>query len=83
MFCLFRAAPAAYGGSQARGELVLQLPAYTTATAMQDPSRVWDLQHRILNPLNDARDEPVSSGIIVRYVPLSHDENSVESVLLL
>ena len=42
-------------------ELELQLPAYTTATAMPDPSHVCDLhhsswQHRILNPLSEARD---------------------------
>ena len=50
----------------------LQLPAYTTATAMQDPSRLCDLHHssrqrRILNPLNEARDRTrnlmVPSGI--------------------
>ena len=40
---------------------VLQLPAYTTATAMRDPSRICDLhhssrQHWILNPLSKARD---------------------------
>ena len=42
----------------------LQLPAYTTATAtaMPDLSHVWDLhrssrQHRILNPLSEARDQ--------------------------
>ena len=40
----------------------LQLPAYTTATAMQDPSRICDLrqslrQRRILNPLSKARDQ--------------------------
>ena len=39
----------------------LQLPAYTTATAMQDPSRLCDLHHssqqrRILNPLSKGRD---------------------------
>jgi len=39
----------------------LQLPAYTTATATPDPSRVCDLHHssphsRILNPLSEARD---------------------------
>ena len=39
----------------------LQLPACTTATAVQDPSPVCDLyhsslQHRILNPLSEARD---------------------------
>ena len=39
----------------------LQLPAYTTATAMPDPSNVCDLhhssrQHWILNPLSEASD---------------------------
>ena len=42
-------------------ELELQLPAYTTATAMPDPSHICSLhhsswQHRILNPLTEARD---------------------------
>ena len=32
-FCLFRAAPAAYGSSQARGQIGTAMPAYTTATA--------------------------------------------------
>ena len=41
--------------------LELQLPAYTTATATGDASRVCDLdhssqQHRILNPVSQARD---------------------------
>ena len=40
----------------------LQLPTYTTATAMPDPSCVSDLHHssrqcQILNPLNKARDQ--------------------------
>ena len=39
----------------------LQLPAYTTATATWDPSRIRDLghssqQYQILNPLSEARD---------------------------
>ena len=43
-------------------ESELQLPAYSTATAMLDPSLICDLhhssrQHRILNPLSKARDE--------------------------
>ena len=43
-------------------ELELQLPAYATATAMWDPSHVFDLYHsslqrQILNPLSQARDE--------------------------
>ena len=42
-------------------ELELQMPAYTTATAMQDLSSVCDLhpsswQHPILNPLSEAGD---------------------------
>ena len=75
-FCLFRAAPAAHGSSQARGLTgavaagVHQQP-YTTATAMQDLSRVCDphhssRQHRILNPLSRARDE-TSSCILVGF----------------
>ena len=39
----------------------LQLPAYATGTAAQDPSQVFDVhqssrQHQILNPQNEARD---------------------------
>ena len=42
-------------------ESELQLLAYTTAIATQDPSRVCDLhhsswQHQILNPMSEARD---------------------------
>ena len=61
-FVLCRAATMAYGGSPARGQLELQLPAYTTATKTWDLSRVCDLHHnsqqcRILNPLSKARDQ--------------------------
>ena len=43
-------------------ESELQVPAYTTATAMPDPSLICDLypsiwQHWILNPLSEARDQ--------------------------
>ena len=43
-------------------ELKLSPPAYATATAMQDPSRVCDLhhnsqQHWILNSLSKAKDQ--------------------------
>ena len=43
-------------------ESELQLPAYTTATVMQDLSRIFDLyhssqQHRILNPLSEVTDQ--------------------------
>ena len=42
-------------------DLELQPPAYTTATATQDLSGIFNLhhssqQHRILNPLSGARD---------------------------
>ena len=54
-------------------ESELQLLAYTTATAMQDPSQVCDLQHssrqcQILDPLSEARDEPMSSWILVGFI---------------
>ena len=56
-FFLFRAAPMAYGSSQARGKI----RAVATATAMTDPSHVCDLCHssrhrRILSSLSEARD---------------------------
>ena len=41
-------------------ESELQLPAYTTATAIRDPSRVLyhsSQQHQILKPLSEARDQ--------------------------
>jgi len=60
---LFRATPIAYGISWARlgVDLELQLLAYATAIAVQDPSGVCDLHHSsgqcpILNPLSEARD---------------------------
>ena len=65
LFLLFRAAPAAYGGSQAGVESELQLPAYATATAIQDLSHVCDLhhssrQHLILNPPSEARNQSLN-----------------------
>ena len=46
-------------------ESELQLPAYATATAASDPSRVCDLCHssqqrQILNPLSKARDRTLN-----------------------
>ena len=49
----FRATLTAYGGSQARVKSELQLPAYTTATAMPDPSRVCDLHTPQLTAMLD------------------------------
>ena len=59
-FCLFRAAPTAYGSSQARGRI--GATAAATATATPDQSHVFTLHHgsqqrRFLNPLTKARDQ--------------------------
>ena len=60
-FLLFRAAPRHMEVPRLVVKSELQLPAYTTATATPDPSRVCDLhhssqKHQILNPLSKARD---------------------------
>ena len=60
-FRLFRAAPVAYGGSQARGPIRAIARPQATAIATPDPSRICDLHHssqqwQILNPLSEARD---------------------------
>ena len=56
-------------------ESELQLPAYTTVTAMPDPSCVCNLhhnswQHQILNPLSEVRPgiEPASSRMLLGFV---------------
>ena len=77
---LFEAKPTAYGSSQAKVKLELQLPAYTTATATWDLSHVCDPHHNsqqcwILNPLSRARDRTSSSWIIDSLL-LSHNRNS-------
>ena len=55
------------------GTSELQLWAYATATAMPDPSRTRDLHHSsrqrwILNPLSEARDWMVTSGMLDKFV---------------
>ena len=68
-------------------ELELQLPAYTTATAMQDQSCVCDLhhssrQHWILNPLSEARDQTCTLMVTSRVCNrLSHKRNSCMYIL--
>ena len=57
----FRATRMVYGSSQSRVESELQLPAYTTATAMWDWSLICNphyssWQHWIPDPLSKARD---------------------------
>ena len=45
IFCHFRAAPGAYGGSQARDPIGAGASAHIIATAMPDLSCVCDLHH--------------------------------------
>ena len=64
-------------------ELELQLLAYTTATAMWDPSCICDLylsswQSQILNSLSEARDQThilMDTSQVLN--PLSHDRKSI------
>ena len=62
-FFFFRAAPSAYGGSQARGRIgAVAAGLCHTATATPDLSHICDLHHsswqrQILNPLRKARDQ--------------------------
>ena len=70
-FNLFRAAPASYGSSQARGRIRAVAAACTTATP--GGSCISDVHHsspkcRIINPLSKSRIEPVSSWILVTFV---------------
>ena len=66
----------------------LQLQAYTTATAMPDPSHVCDLchsswHHQILNPLSKARDRThifMDTSKVLN--PLSCNQNSSGFLLL-
>ena len=74
-----------YRSSQTRVELELQLPAIATATAMQDLSRVCDLQHSswqrwIADPLSEARDQPSPHGYYLDVLLLSHDRTSQSSL---
>ena len=61
-FCLFRPHLRHMEVPRLGVQLELQLPAYATAIAKWDPSRICDLhqsswQHQILNPLSEARDQ--------------------------
>ena len=56
-------------------KLELQLQAYTTATAMPNPSRVCELHcssqpHQNSSPLSKAKIEPASSWILVGLITL-------------
>ena len=80
-FCLFRGHLWHMEVPRLGVESELQLPAYATATATQDPSHICNLyhssqQHQILNPLSEAR---YRTHILVDnrvYNPLSQNRNS-------
>ena len=86
MYCPFffflRATSAACRSPQPRGLIGTAAMGYTTATAVRDPSNICDLhwslqQHRILNPLSEAKDR---NGILMdtSWVLnlLNHNRNS-------
>ena len=60
--------------------------AYTTATATQDLSHIFDLHHssqqcRILNPLSEARDGTSSSRMLVEFVT-AEPQQELQQVIL-
>ena len=69
------------------GELELQQPAYTTATATRDLRHICDLHHsswqrQFLNPPSEARDRTwILRGTSQVLNPLSHNRNSTTSPL--
>ena len=84
-FLLFFFLAEACGISNARhqiGESELQLPGYSTATATWSLSYICNLhyssrQHRIINPLSEARDQiHILMDTSRVYNPLSHNGNS-------
>ena len=86
VFGFFRTAPEAYGSSQAGVTLELQLPAYTTATAMPALSHLCDLhrssgERQIFNPPSGARD--CSCVLVDTSLLLSHSGNSSRPFMLL
>ena len=68
-------------------ELELQLPAYTTATAMQDPSIICNLHHSsqqrwVLNPLSEARDWTCNLTFLVGLIS-AEPQWELQTLLLL
>ena len=75
VFCsfIFRASPWHMEVPRPGVQSELLLPATATATAVPDPSRVFDLHHsswqcQILNPLSEARDQTWTSWSLVGFV---------------
>ena len=54
----------------------LQLPGYITATAMPDPSYIFDLHHsshqrQVLNPLSKAMDQTHNLMVLVGFISVA------------
>ena len=87
LFFLFRAAPEAYGSSQAKGQIRAVAAAYTAATATPDLNHVCNLRHGsqqrwILNPLSKARDRTCTlMGSSWALTLLSHNGISIYHVV--
>ena len=83
-----RAASTAYGISQARCLMELQLLAYSIATATQDLSHFFNLQHslkqrQILNPTEWSQGlNPHPHGSQPGLLPLSHNGNSAMGIYI-
>ena len=72
-FFLFRAHLQHMKVPRLGGELELQLMAFATVTATQDPSHICDLhcsswQHQILNPLSGPGIKPTFSWILIGFI---------------
>ena len=82
---LFRAAPTAYGNSQAKGHIRAVAASLHHSPAIQDPNCVCDVHHsspKCLTHLPRARIKTASSGILVSFVTAEpQQEPSRRSVL--
>ena len=77
LFLLFRAAPSAYGGSQARGWIGTTAASLPQSHSNIDPSRVFDLHHISLQPTERGQgSNPQSHGSWWDLFPLYHNGNS-------
>ena len=71
-YFIFRAAPMAYGSSEASGQIGAKLPACATASATQDLRHVCDRHHTSwqcwnLGPLSEARDGTCNLWILAGF----------------
>ena len=86
-FSVFRAVPAAYGSSQARGESELQLPAYTTVVTVWDLSCICSPHHsswecRIPDHWARPGIEPTSSWILVGFISAAPQWELPKNILI-